>query len=60
MCVGQVGTVVEMLAEETAFEDEFSDFSRRTYKSVRLHPEQMMVPRIEPASPEAKTEAISV
>jgi Domain of unknown function (DUF4926) len=48
---GQVGTVVEILSEGTAFEVEFSDRDGRTYESLGLHPEQIMVLHFEPASP---------
>lgn len=51
---GQVGTVVEILADGTAFEVEFSDRSGRTYESVGLRPEQIMVLHFEPASPRPK------
>ena len=40
---GQVGTVVETLAEGTAFEVEFCDRAGRTYESLGLRPEQIMV-----------------
>jgi hypothetical protein len=40
---GQVGTVVEVLAGGTAFEVEFSDREGRTYESLGLHPDQIMV-----------------
>lgn len=46
---GQVGTVVETLANGTAFEVEFSDHNGRTYESLGLRPEQIMVLRFEPA-----------
>ena len=49
---GQVGTVVEILADGEAFEVEFSDRNGRTYESLGLRPEQMMVLRFEPAPPE--------
>ncbi len=49
---GQVGTVVETLANATAFEVEFSDRNGRTYESLGLRPEQIMVLRFEPASPD--------
>jgi hypothetical protein len=39
---GQVGTVVEWLAEEV-YEVEFSDTSGRTYASLALRENQMMV-----------------
>ncbi len=40
---GQVGTIVETLAEGAAFEVEFSDRNGRTYESLGLRPEQIMV-----------------
>jgi len=45
---GQVGTVVEILAGGSAFEVEFSDREGRTYESVGLRPEQIMVLHYEP------------
>jgi hypothetical protein len=45
---GQVGTVVEILASGSAFEVEFSDREGRTYESVGLRPEQIMVLHYEP------------
>jgi hypothetical protein len=45
---GQVGTVVEILAGGTAFEVEFSDREGRTYESLGLSPEQIMVLHYEP------------
>ncbi|MEL6319847.1 MAG: DUF4926 domain-containing protein [Cyanobacteria bacterium J06626_14] len=57
---GQVGTVVEMLANGTAFEVEFSHRDGRTYESVGLRPEQIMVLRFEPAPPEMKPEAVTI
>ena len=39
---GQVGTVVEILADSKAFEVEFSDRDGRTYESVGLRPDQIM------------------
>ncbi len=38
---GQVGTVVELLANGAAFEVEFSDSNGQTYESVGLRPEQI-------------------
>ena len=38
---GQVGTVVEILANGNAFEVEFSDLDGRTYESVGLSPDQI-------------------
>jgi hypothetical protein len=45
---GQVGTVVEILAGGKAFEVEFSDRDGRTYESVGLLPDQIMVLHYEP------------
>jgi len=47
---GQVGTVVEMLAGGTAFEVEFSDREGRTYESLGLRPDQLMVLYYEPVA----------
>ena len=47
---GQVGTVVEILAGGDAFEVEFSDREGRTYESVGLRPDQIMVLRFEPVA----------
>ena len=55
---GQVGTVVEILADGNAFEVEFSDLDGRTYESVGLSPDQIAIDesesplRIEEHSPE--------
>ncbi|QLE58111.1 DUF4926 domain-containing protein [Nostoc sp. TCL26-01] len=55
---GQVGTVVELLANGAAFEVEFSDAcgglclrNGQTYESVGLSSEQVMVLHFEPVSP---------
>jgi hypothetical protein len=53
---GQVGTVVELLADGAAFEVEFSDRDGRTFESIGLYPEQFMVLQFEPASPDLKPE----
>lgn len=53
---GQVGTVVDLLANGTAFEVEFSDRDGRTYESIGLLPEQIMVLHFEPTSPNLKPE----
>ena len=45
---GQVGTIVEILAEGEAFEVEFCDREGRTYESVGLRPDQIMVLHYEP------------
>ncbi|MEM9908707.1 MAG: DUF4926 domain-containing protein [Cyanobacteria bacterium P01_D01_bin.44] len=56
---GQVGTVVEILAEGAAFEVEFSDRNGRTYESLGLRPEQIMVLRFEPAAPKKTVEMVT-
>jgi hypothetical protein len=56
---GQVGTVVEILADGAAFEVEFSDQEGRTYESLGLRPEQLMVLHFEPASPNSQPEMIT-
>lgn len=48
---GQVGTIVEILADGAAFEVEFSDSNGRTYESLGLRPEQLMLLHFEPLSP---------
>lgn len=45
---GQVGTVVELLENGKAFEVEFSDREVRTFESLGLRPNQIMVLRYEP------------
>ena len=55
---GQVGTVVEILTGGAAFEVEFSDRNGRTYESVGLRPEQIMVLRFEPF-PDLTTEMVT-
>jgi hypothetical protein len=47
---GQVGTIVEILANGKAFEVEFSDREGRVYESVGLHAEQIMQLHFEPVS----------
>jgi hypothetical protein len=56
---GQVGTVVEILAGGTAFEVEFSDRDGRTYESLGLRPEQLMVLHYEPIAMQPQSEASS-
>ncbi len=56
---GQVGTVVELLAGGAAFEVEFSDRNGRTYESVGLRSEQIMVLHFEPASPDSVPEMVT-
>ena len=45
---GQVGTVVEILANGDAFEVEFSDRDGRTYESLGFRAPQLMVLHYEP------------
>ena len=47
---GQVGTVVEVLKHGAAYEVEFSDRNGRTYQSLGLRPDQLMVLHYEPES----------
>lgn len=47
---GQVGTVVDILAEGAAYEVEFSDRDGRTYESLGLRPNQIMALHFEPAN----------
>ena len=65
---GQVGTVVEILADGAAFEVEFSDCAPRTseadrqgrtYESIGLRPEQIMVLHFEPANPNSQPEMVT-
>jgi hypothetical protein len=56
---GQVGTVVELLADGAAFEVEFSDRNGRTFESLGLRPEQIMVLHFDPASPDLKPDLIT-
>jgi len=53
---GQVGTVVEELASGAAFEVEFSDRNGRTYESIGLRADQIMVLHFEPVPPDATPE----
>jgi hypothetical protein len=52
LCRGQVGTIVDILAGGAAFEVEFSDRQGRTYASLGLRPEQLMLLRYEPVTAE--------
>jgi Domain of unknown function (DUF4926) len=45
---GQVGTVVEVLKNGSAYEVEFSDRNGRTYQSLGLRPDQLIVLHYEP------------
>jgi hypothetical protein len=58
LCRGQVGTVVEVLGGGAAFEVEFSDRDGRTYESLGLRPEQIMVLHFEPTSPDRNEMAL--
>ncbi|MEZ4593490.1 MAG: DUF4926 domain-containing protein [Chloroflexota bacterium] len=49
LCRGQVGTVVEILANGAAFEVEFSDREGKVYAALGLRPEQLMLLHFEPA-----------
>lgn len=51
---GQIGTVVEVLKNGTAFEVEFSDRSGRTYESLGLRADQIMVLYYEPIAASAQ------
>ena len=46
---GQVGTVVDVLADGNVFEVEFSDRNGWVYESLGVRPDQMMRLRFEPA-----------
>ena len=47
---GQVGTVVDVLGNGKVLEVEFSDRNGRTYASLGLRPDQVMVLRYAPES----------
>jgi hypothetical protein len=55
---GQVGTVVEILADGRAFEVEFSDRNGRTFESLGLRPDQILVLHFDPTSAESTLEAV--
>jgi Domain of unknown function (DUF4926) len=57
---GQVGTVVEILADGAAFEVEFSDRNGQIYESVGLCSEQIMVLRFEPVYPNSTPAMIAL
>ena len=50
---GQVGTVVEVLVSGAAFEVEFGDREGRTYESIGLRPDQIMLLHFVPTSGQA-------
>ncbi len=47
---GQVGTVVEILSGGKAFEVEFCDRDGRTFESLGLRPDQIMLLHYEPVA----------
>lgn len=47
---GQVGTVVDILAQGAAYEVEFSDRTGRTYESLGLRPDQIMTLHFAPVN----------
>ena len=57
---GQVGTVVEILANGTAYEVEFCDRDGRTFESLGLRPDQIMVLHDEPFTTEQASAGVSV
>lgn len=48
---GQVGTVVEILADGKAFEVEFSDREGHTYESLGLRSDQLLALHYDPRTP---------
>jgi len=57
---GQVGTVVEILGGGAAYEVEFSDRDGRTYESLGLRADQIMVLYYEPITTEQASEGVPV
>lgn len=57
---GQVGTVVEILANGQAFEVEFSDRKGLTYESLGLISEEFMLLHFEPTAPNPKAQLVTV
>jgi hypothetical protein len=57
---GQVGTIVEILAGGKACEVEFSDRDGRTYESIGLKPEQVMLLHYEPIDIQPRTSEVSL
>ena len=55
---GQVGTVVEILAGGNAYEVEFCDREGRTFESVGLRPDQIMILRYEPVRQDSEIESV--
>lgn len=57
---GQVGTVVEILADGDAFEVELSDQDSRTYESVGLRATQIMVLHFAPIVSESALVVVAI
>ena len=57
---GQVGTVVDILADGDAFEVEFSDRNGRTFESLGLRPSQILLLHFDPITPESSPIAVPV
>ncbi|MBD2663341.1 hypothetical protein B6N60_03218 [Richelia sinica FACHB-800] len=57
---GQVGTIVELLADGTVFEVEFSDSNGQVYEFVALTLEQIMVLHFEPTSRDLAKSTVTV
>ncbi len=55
---GQVGTIAELLADGTAFVN-FRDRDGFVFESIALLPEQFMVLRYEPVSPDSQPEMVT-
>ena len=56
---GQVGTVVEILSNGQAFEVEFSDRHGRTFESLGLRTNQLMVLHYEPIGTHPASETVA-
>ena len=48
LCQGQVGTVIDVLGDGSAFEVEFSDFDGQAYAMLTVRSENLMPLRYEP------------
>ena len=57
---GQVGTIVEALADGAAFEVEFSDKQGHTYKSLGLYPEQFIVLHFDPVDSDLANKTVTI
>ena len=51
--------MVDILADGAAFEVEFSDRQGRTYESLGLRAEQIIILRFEPAKPDSQPEIVT-